>query len=98
MTELNSEIAVATAIVIPNWRKNSPEIPGMNAVGINTAHNTRVMAINAPPISCMVTMVASSGFLPSARCRSTFSTTTMALSTTIPTASTSPNRVRLLIE
>ncbi|MCY1440004.1 hypothetical protein D9M71_562580 [compost metagenome] len=95
---MNSEIAVATAMVTPNWRKNSPEIPGMNAVGMNTAHSTKVIATSAPPISCMVRIVASRGPLPSARCRSTFSTTTMALSTTIPTASTRPNRVRLLIE
>ncbi|MNS58980.1 hypothetical protein D3C72_919220 [compost metagenome] len=91
-------MAVATAMVTPNWRKNSPEIPGMNAVGMNTAQSTRVIATSAPPISCMVTMVACTGLLPSPRWRSTFSTTTMALSTTIPTASTRPNKVRLLIE
>ena len=36
--------------------------------------------------------------MPSAMLRSTFSTTTMASSTTMPMASTSPNSVRLLSE
>ena len=36
--------------------------------------------------------------MPSAMLRSTFSTTTMASSTTMPTASTRPNIDRLLIE
>ena len=36
--------------------------------------------------------------MPCSRCRSTFSTTTIASSTTMPTASTRPNSVRLLIE
>ncbi len=35
---------------------------------------------------------------PATRCRSTFSTTTIASSTTMPTASTNPKSVRLLIE
>ena len=41
---------------------------------------------------------ASRRLMPCSRCRSTFSTTTMASSTTMPTASTRPNSVRLLIE
>ena len=41
---------------------------------------------------------ASRGLRPSRRYRSVFSTTTMASSTTMPTASTRPNRLRLLIE
>src|SRR5690606_33695986 len=38
------------------------------------------------------------GGAPSSMWRSTFSTTTIASSTTMPIASTSPNRVRVLIE
>ena len=51
-----------------------------------------------PPTSSMVRCAASRGLMPGARLRSTFSTTTMASSTTMPTASTRPNSDRLLIE
>ncbi len=67
----------------------------MNAAGMNTAHRTSAIAISAPPTSSMLLMAASRGRSPASMLRSTFSTTTMASSTTIPTASTSPNRVRL---
>ncbi len=89
---------VEAAIVTANWRKNSPEIPAMKAAGTNTAHRVSAMAISAPPTSSMVRRAASGGAYPKRRLRSTFSTTTMASSTTIPTASTSPNSDRLLSE
>ncbi len=65
---------------------------------MNTAASTRAMAMTAPPTSSMVLWAASPAESPSAMLRSTFSTTTMASSTTMPMASTSPNRVRLLSE
>ena len=46
----------------------------------------------------MAFLVASSGVSPLAMCRSTFSTTTMASSTTMPMASTRPNSDSVLIE
>ncbi len=48
--------------------------------------------------SFMATLVASRGDRPSAMCRSTFSTTTIASSTTMPMASTSPNNDSVLME
>ena len=89
---------VAEAIVIANWRKNWPEIPGMKAAGMNTAESTNAMAISAPPTSSIVRCAASFGLMPSRKLRSTFSTTTIASSTTMPIASTSPNSERLLSE
>ncbi len=68
----------------------------MKAAGTNTAHSTSAIAISAPPTSSMLLIAASRGCRPAAILRSTFSTTTMASSTTMPTASTSPNNVRLL--
>jgi hypothetical protein len=56
------------------------------------------MAISASPTSSIDRRAASSGLKPSARFRSTFSTTTMASSTTMPIASTSPNSDKLLSE
>ena len=48
--------------------------------------------------SLIARRAASAGDKPSAMFRSTFSTTTMASSTTMPIASTSPNSERLLME
>ena len=65
---------------------------------MNTAHSTSVIAMIGRLTSLMATLVASSGDSPSAMCRSTFSTTTIASSTTMPIASTSPNSDSVLIE
>ena len=71
----------------------------MNATGINTADITKVIAIMAPLISFIACCVASLA----SKCSSsilacTASTTTMALSTTIPMAKTRANSVIKLIE
>ena len=50
---------VAEAIVTANWRKNWPEIPGINAAGMNTAESTSAIAISAPPTSSIVRCDAS---------------------------------------
>ena len=66
---------------------------------MNTAHSTSTMAMTAPETSRIASMAASLGdILCSFIRRSTFSSTTMASSTTIPMASTMANRVRVLIE
>ena len=56
------------------------------------------MAMIGPETSCIALTLASCGLRPAAMLRSTFSTTTMASSTTMPMASTSPNSVSVLIE
>ena len=70
----------------------------MKAVGTNTAISTSEMAITAVPTSSIVRCEACRGDSPSAMLRSTFSTTTIASSTTMPIASTSPNSVSMLSE
>src|SRR3954462_1889539 len=70
----------------------------MNAVGTNTAQSTNAIATTGPVTSSIALRLASRGDRPSASQRSTFSTTTMASSTTIPIASTRPNSDRLLSE
>src|SRR6185312_11535865 len=70
----------------------------MNATGTNTAHSTSAMAMIGPLTSSMALWLASRGDSPSSMCRSTFSTTTIASSTTMPIASTSPNSDSVLIE
>ena len=70
----------------------------MNAVGMNTAQSTRAVAMIGPVTSFMAWRVASTGDLPRPMLRSTFSTTTMASSTTMPMASTRPNSDSALSE
>ena len=76
-----------------------PTDPGKNAIGTNTAISTSVMPMMALVIWLIALRVASFGGSPySAMMRSTFSTTTIASSTRMPTASTMPNMVSMLIE
>ena len=98
MSETKSERIVETAIVTANWRKNCPEMPATNALGTNTAQSTRLAATTAPPTSSIARRAASTGARPSESARSTFSTTTIASSTTIPIASTRPKSERMLSE
>ncbi len=71
-------------------------MPLMKAQGTNTAHSTRATAITGPVTSSMALRAASRGGKPCSSQRSTFSTTTMASSTTMPMASTRPNSDKLL--
>src|SRR4051812_15031898 len=70
----------------------------MNATGTNTAVMTSVIAMMAPLISSITFLVATYGdrLVPSILAW-TASTTTIALSTTIPMASTRANRVTMLM-
>ncbi len=87
-------------MVTANCRYISPVIPGNIATGRNTASSTRLVAMIAPPTSCMVTSAASLGDIDgsSRMWRSQFSITRMASSTTIPIASIRPNSVTVLID
>ena len=77
----------------------TPVEPGKKAMGSSTAESTMPMPTRAPVICSMDLRVAAFGESPSsAMIRSTFSTTTMASSTSRPTTSTSANRVSVLIE
>ena len=77
----------------------TPEEPLMKAMGMNTAESTSAMPTSAPVIWPMDFLVASLGERPSSvMMRSTFSTTTMASSTSRPLARTTPNMVRVLME
>ena len=74
-------------------------MPGTKATGRNTAISTSEIATIGAVTSRIASTVASCGPSPrSSISRDTFSTTTIASSTTRPIASTSPNRVSVLIE
>ncbi len=95
VSELNVEMIVEAAIVRANWRKNCPVRPLMNAQGTKTALRTNPTAITGPETWLMALIVASRGGSPCSMWCSTASTTTIASSTTMPIASTSPKSVRL---
>ena len=73
-------------------------MPGMNAVGMNTAARMIAMATTGPPTSSIALSVASRGERPSSMWCSTASTTTMASSTTRPMARTRPKSESVLTE
>ena len=76
-----------------------PMEPAKKASGTNTTTSTTVMPMMAPEICVMALRVACRGGRPSSlMMRSTFSTTTIASSTTMPITSTMPNMVSTLIE
>ena len=54
----NSDTSTATATVTPNWKKNRPMMPLMNAIGTNTATIANVVAITASPISSVPSRAA----------------------------------------
>ena len=92
-SEKNTEIAA----VHPNWTKNLPTIPVMNAVGRKTAISVKVVAITARPISSAASIAAWNGVLPICRWRMMFSISTMASSTRMPITSDSESSVTTLI-
>jgi hypothetical protein len=73
-------------------------MPARNVTGTNTAQSTSMMEMIGRVTSAIAACAAARESRPSSIFRSIFSTTTMASSTTIPVASTSPNSVSALIE
>ena len=66
---------------------------------MNTEQSTRMIAISAPDTSCIASIAACFGPIFSVRIRrSTFSSTTMASSTTMPIASTIAKSVSTLMD
>ena len=76
----------------------TPTEPPKKAIGTNTAESTSAMPTSAPVIWLIDLRVAALGGSPSSLItRSTFSTTTIASSTSRPIASTMPNIVSVLM-
>ena len=93
------EITIEIAMVMANCLYSVPVTPPRNATGRNTASSTSTIEISAPAISVIACFAASSGASPfCVMFTSTFSTTTMASSTTRPIARIMPNMVSMLIE
>jgi len=92
----NPEMATAPARVKANSRNSEPVRPPCRPMGAYTAARVTVMAMIGATSSRAPYKAASKGDCPSLRCRCTFSTTTMASSTTRPTDRTMASRVSRL--
>ena len=82
----------------PNSANSLPAMLGRKAMGRNTETKVAVVARTAKNTWRVPTTAAAIGFMPAARCRSMFSTTTIASSTIMPVARTKARSVRILIE
>ncbi len=96
VNETNSETSTAKATVMPNWKKNRPMIPFMNATGTNTAMIDIEVASTARPISLVPLRAAVRWSSPCSRWRTMFSRTTIASSMSRPIASESAISVSML--
>ena len=91
-----SDSSTAAEIVTPNWKKNRPTMPLMNATGRKIATTAIVAASAAKVISRAPSRAASTRDFPISRWRTMFSSTMIASSTTMPIASDSPSSVKKL--
>ena len=91
---------MATETVTANCANSTPDRPGMKPTGTKTDSSTSVIATIGPVICPIAFFVASAGVRwgSSSITRSTFSTTTMASSTTMPMANTIASRLTVLAE
>src|SRR6266850_2433600 len=95
----SSDTRMAMAIVQPNEFTYFRANPVMNAIGRKIITSERVVAITASPISFVASIEARTRSLPfSSMNRKMFSSTMMASSITIPTASVNASSVMLFSE
>ena len=85
-----------TDSVIANSRKSRPTMPPIKRIGMNTAMSERLMEITVNPTSRAPRSAARNGDIPCSMWRVTFSSTTIASSTTNPAAMVSAMSERLL--
>jgi hypothetical protein len=81
--------------VTPNWRKKRPTTPSMKMIGMKIATTASVAASAAKVISAVPSRAARTRSFPASACRWMFSSTMIASSTTMPTASESPSSVKV---
>ena len=99
VSAITPEITIEIEIVIANCLYSVPVTPPRNATGMNTATSTSTIEISAPAICVIASFAAASAERPLlAMLASTFSTTTIASSTTRPIARIIPNSVSMFTE
>ncbi|RMR92560.1 hypothetical protein ALP75_202598 [Pseudomonas syringae pv. actinidiae] len=95
VSETTTEIRMVAVAVRANSLNSRPTTPPMNSSGMNAATSEKLIDTTVKPISPEPFMAASRMPCPASRWRWMFSTTTIASSTTNPTATTMATSVRL---
>ncbi len=95
VSDTNPDTRIATAMVTANSSNKRPRMPPMNRNGTNTATREMVIERMVKPISPAPSSAAWKGDFPISMWRTTFSSMTMASSTTKPTLSVSAISERL---
>ena len=98
VSAISAEMPTEEPIAMPSSENRRPIVPSRKMIGTNTAISTAVVAMTAKATWRVPRVAAISGGSPRSMRRCTFSSTTMASSTTRPIASTSASSVRRLIE
>ena len=93
--ETTTEMRMVEVAVSANSLNSRPTTPPMNNSGMNAAISETLIEMTVKPISLAPLIAASRLPSPASRWRWMFSTTTIASSTTKPTAITMATRVRL---
>ena len=86
VSDATSEMSMMIHIIQPSCLKSTPAIPVTIVNGKNTANIVNVDAITDTPTSLVPWIAAFCGLEPRSMCVVTFSSTTMASSTTEPMA------------
>ena len=87
MSDTNADTRIASETTIANSWNSPPITPGMKKIGMNTATSDTEMDTTVKPISFEPSIAARNGVSPFSMWRTMFSSTTIASSTTRPTAS-----------
>ena len=86
VSDTASDTRIAAESEIANSRNSRPTMPPINRIGMNTAISERLIDTTVKPTSRAPISAASRGAIPCSIWRETFSTTTIASSTTNPVA------------
>ena len=98
VSDTTAETAMVIATVMANSRNRRPMIPPISSSGMKAAISETEIETMVKPISPAPLSAACIGFMPSSMWRAMFSMTTIASSTTKPTAMTSAINERLFSE
>ena len=98
VSDTTPDTRIDAAMVTENSRKSRPTIPPRNSSGRNTAVSESVIDSTVNATSCAPSSAAVMASFPISRWRTMFSSTTIASSTTKPTASVSAMSDRLSSE
>ena len=98
VSDTTIETAMAALMVTANSWNSRPMMPLISRIGMNTAISEMLIDITVKPISRAPSSAASYGVMPASTWRMTFSSTTMASSTTKPVEMVSAISDRLFSE